>query len=172
MNLCKGKCDTVFVLHAEFQLPHHHLLKILSFFPVNILDIFVSYKVTIALLSSIFILNYISLTDESESMKIPSFSLSFKFVIFFGFTWWDSLAEETIHFVYRIQRNQSSVDTKIPPCRLTFIPQDAFQSKRYEKRIRVLNQYQNFLSILVTYQVRCAYWCINITSLMGWLAFW
>lgn len=83
LNLYKGKGNTVFVLHAaEFQLPHQHLLKLLSFFLVNLLDIFVNYQVTIALLSYIWILNYIPLIDESESIKVPSFSLSFKSLLY------------------------------------------------------------------------------------------
>lgn len=106
LNLCKGKANIVFVLHAEFQLLYHHLLKILSFFPVNILDIFVNYQVTIALLSYIWILNYILLTDESESLKVLSFSLFLKVCYILWFhtmtTWWDPLAEETIYSVYRI----------------------------------------------------------------------
>jgi hypothetical protein len=58
-------------LHADLQLKQHHLLKMLSFFPLYGFSFFVNDQVTIGIWVHFLVFNYILLIYLSVSVPIP-----------------------------------------------------------------------------------------------------
>jgi hypothetical protein len=68
------KYGSIFILlHRDSQLEQHHLLKMISFFPLYIFGFFVKDQMTISVWFYFWVFNYIPLISMCVSVPIPIF---------------------------------------------------------------------------------------------------